>query len=69
MTPPGMDASSCWSTLVAGHQMPREWLPELQQAELAVAAADAVVFVVDATVGTQDIDEAVVKVLRRVGNP
>jgi GTP-binding protein len=40
-----------------------------EQAELAVAAADAVVFVVDATVGTQDIDEAVVKVLRRSGKP
>ncbi|HEY6665485.1 MAG TPA: GTPase, partial [Propionibacteriaceae bacterium] len=33
-----------------------------EQAELAVAAADAVVFVVDATVGPQDIDEAVVRV-------
>jgi GTPase len=40
-----------------------------EQAELAVEAADAVVFVVDATVGTQDIDEAVVKVLRRSGKP
>ena len=40
-----------------------------EQAELAVSAADAVVFVVDATVGTQDVDEAVVKVLRRSGKP
>jgi GTPase len=40
-----------------------------EQAELAVAAADAVVFVVDATVGLQDIDEAVVRVLRRSGKP
>ena len=40
-----------------------------EQAELAVAAADAVVLVVDATVGTQDVDEAVVKVLRRSGKP
>ncbi len=40
-----------------------------EQAELAVAAADAVVFVVDATVGPQDIDEAVVRVLRRSGKP
>ena len=40
-----------------------------EQAELAVAAADAVVFVVDATVGTLDVDEAVVKVLRRSGKP
>jgi GTPase len=40
-----------------------------EQAELAVAAADAVVFVVDARVGTQDVDEAVVRVLRRSGKP
>ena len=40
-----------------------------EQAELAIAAADAVVFVVDATVGTQDVDEAVVQVLRRSGKP
>jgi GTP-binding protein len=41
----------------------------VEQAELAIAAADAVVFVVDATVGTQDVDEAVVQVLRRSGKP
>src|SRR3954470_3822020 len=35
------------------------------QAEVAVAAADAVLFVVDTTVGATDADEAVVKVLRR----
>jgi GTPase len=40
-----------------------------EQAGLAVAAADAVVFVVDATVGTQDVDEAVVQVLRRSRKP
>jgi GTPase len=40
-----------------------------EQAELAVATADAVVFVVDATVGTQDVDEAVVQVLRRTRKP
>src|SRR4029450_9347256 len=40
-----------------------------EQAELAVATADAVVFVVDATVGPQDIHEAVVKVLRRSRKP
>jgi len=40
-----------------------------QQAELAVAAADAVLFVVDATVGTTAADEAVVRVLRRSGKP
>jgi len=40
-----------------------------EQAELAVSAADAVVFVVDATVGTQDTDDAVVRVLRRSNKP
>jgi len=35
------------------------------QAEYAVAAADAVLLVVDATVGATDTDEAVAKVLRR----
>jgi len=40
-----------------------------EQAELAISAADAVVFVVDATVGTQDEDEAVVQVLRRSNKP
>ncbi|MEA4945264.1 MAG: GTPase, partial [Propionicimonas sp.] len=40
-----------------------------EQAELAIAAADAVLFVVDATVGTQDVDEAVVRVLRRSRKP
>lgn len=39
------------------------------QAELAIGAADAVMFVVDATVGTQDVDEAVVRVLRRSRKP
>ena len=39
------------------------------QAELAVAAADAVLFVVDTTVGATDADEAVVKVLRRANKP
>lgn len=40
-----------------------------EQAELAIGAADAVLFVVDATVGTTDEDEAVVKVLRRAKKP
>ena len=40
-----------------------------EQAEMAIAAADAVLFVVDATVGTQDVDEAVVQVLRRSRKP
>jgi GTP-binding protein len=39
------------------------------QAEIAVAAADAVLFVVDTTVGATDVDEAVVKVLRRAKKP
>lgn len=40
-----------------------------EQAELAIAAADVVLFVVDATVGTQDVDNAVVQVLRRSRKP
>lgn len=39
------------------------------QAEVAVSLADAVLFVVDATVGITDTDEAVVRVLRRSGKP
>jgi GTP-binding protein len=39
------------------------------QAEVAVSVADAVMFVVDATVGITDADEAVVKILRRSGKP
>jgi len=53
------------------------WAPDAQgmaaqiaeQAELAIAAADVVLFVVDATVGTQDVDGAVVAVLRRSRKP
>ena len=40
-----------------------------EQAEVAIELADAVLFVVDATVGATDTDEAVVKVLRRSGKP
>ena len=40
-----------------------------EQAEIAVQAADAVMFVVDATVGITDADEAVVRILRRSGRP
>jgi GTPase len=40
-----------------------------EQAEVAIEMADAVLFVVDATVGATDSDEAVVKVLRRSGKP
>ncbi|MCT2548358.1 ribosome biogenesis GTPase Der [Streptomyces sp. NBC_00257] len=39
------------------------------QAEYAIEASDAVVFVVDSTVGATDTDEAVVKLLRRAGKP
>ena len=39
------------------------------QAEVAVNVADAVLFVVDATVGITDADEAVVKILRRADKP
>jgi len=39
------------------------------QAEIAVSLADAVLFVVDATVGITDVDEAVVKILRKSGKP
>ena len=39
------------------------------QAEIAVAAADAVLFVVDATIGATDSDEAVVRVLRKAKKP
>lgn len=39
------------------------------QAEIAIAMADAVLFVVDATVGPTATDEQVVKLLRRSGKP
>jgi GTP-binding protein len=39
------------------------------QAEVAVSLADAVLFVVDATVGITDHDESVVKILRKSGKP
>jgi GTP-binding protein len=39
------------------------------QAEVAVAAADAVLFVVDVHVGATDSDEAVVRVLRKADKP
>ncbi|GAB4004318.1 ribosome biogenesis GTPase Der [Nocardioides ultimimeridianus] len=40
-----------------------------EQAEIAVTLADAVLFVVDATIGITDADEAVVRVLRKSGKP
>ncbi|WP_279436332.1 ribosome biogenesis GTPase Der [Actinomadura sp. 7K534] len=53
------------------------WLPDstglaaaiAEQARLAVELADVVLFVVDATVGATDVDEAVVEILRRSGKP
>lgn len=53
------------------------WDPDAQglaeriaaQAEVAVQIADAVLFVVDATVGITDADAAVVQILRRAGKP
>jgi GTP-binding protein len=39
------------------------------QAEIAVATADVVLFVVDAVVGSTDVDEAAVRMLRRGGKP
>ncbi|HEX8629664.1 MAG TPA: ribosome biogenesis GTPase Der [Catenuloplanes sp.] len=39
------------------------------QAEIAVTTADVVVFVVDATVGSTDVDEAAVRMLRRSAKP
>ena len=39
------------------------------QAELAMGAADAILLVVDATVGAQETDAAVAKVLQRSGKP
>jgi GTPase len=41
----------------------------VEQAEVAVELADAVLLVVDATVGATDADEAVVRLLRRAGKP
>jgi GTP-binding protein len=39
------------------------------QAEIAVQTADVVIFVVDVTVGSTDVDEAAVKMLRRSSKP
>ncbi|MEU5389459.1 ribosome biogenesis GTPase Der [Kitasatospora cineracea] len=39
------------------------------QAELGIEQADAVLFVVDATVGATDTDDALVKLIRRAGKP
>jgi len=39
------------------------------QAERAISEADAIAFVVDATVGATDVDEALVSVIRKSGKP
>ncbi|MEU9129849.1 ribosome biogenesis GTPase Der [Kitasatospora sp. NPDC048540] len=39
------------------------------QAELGIETADAVLFVVDATVGATDTDEALIKIIRKAGKP
>ncbi|GAA4869579.1 ribosome biogenesis GTPase Der [Kitasatospora terrestris] len=39
------------------------------QAEFGIQSADAVLFVVDATVGATDTDEALIKLIRRSGKP
>ena len=52
-----------------GPRRPRPRRAVAAQAEIAVEAADAVLFVVDATVGITDADEAVVRLLRKAGKP
>ncbi|MEV8095287.1 ribosome biogenesis GTPase Der [Kitasatospora sp. NPDC085879] len=39
------------------------------QAEYGIESADAVLFVVDATIGATDTDEALIKLIRRAGKP
>ncbi len=53
------------------------WLPDARdraaaiaaQAEMAIATADVVLFVVDTVVGSTDVDEAAVRMLRRSAKP
>src|SRR3954462_11455671 len=49
----------------SGAAAPGAAAPVAEQARLAVGAADVVLFVVDATVGATDADEAVARVLQR----
>ena len=66
----GPAAGSRSSTPAAGRSArPGIHLRVAEQAEVAVELADVVVFVVDATVGATDTDEAVVRLLRRAGKP
>jgi GTP-binding protein len=62
-------ASEGGSGADGGGRHPRLTAQVAAQARLAVQAADAVLFVVDATVGATDIDEAVANVLRTSGKP
>src|SRR5207248_486367 len=55
--------------LGGGAGQPRSCRAVTAQARLAVEAADAVLFVVDAAVGITDSDAAVAAVLRRAGKP
>ncbi len=60
-----------WEAAAGDSAHPSRALAELvtAQAQMSVAAADAVLFVVDAVVGITDADEAVAAVLRRSGKP
>jgi GTPase len=60
-----------WEAAAGDSAHPSRSLAELvaAQAQMSVAAADAVLFVVDAVVGITDADEAVAAVLRRSGKP
>jgi GTP-binding protein len=60
-----------WEAAAGDSAHPSRALAELvtAQARMSVAAADAVLFVVDAVVGITDADEAVAAVLRRSGKP
>jgi GTP-binding protein len=70
-----------YDALWAGHRLTvvdtGGWVPDAKdragaiaaQAEAAIATADVVLFVVEATVGATDIDEAAVRMLRRAAKP
>ena len=66
----GTGAGSPSSTPAAGSPTPRACRPPVAaQAELAMRTADAVLLVVDASVGATATDEAVARVLRRSDRP
>jgi GTPase len=62
----GWEAGGAWGAAHASRALAEQ---VAAQARLAVNAADAVLFVVDAVVGVTDADEAVAAVLRRSGKP